>query len=187
MATTVTREAYFQVGLEILADLGFGGLKLAEACLRLGVTTGSFYHYFPSWSAYTQQLIAHWFAGATQDRVARLRAETDPRKRIDATIEVGLALPHGAEAAIRAWSSVDPQVRAVQAEIDRLRFEILRDSALEILHNERHAQLFANWAVYLLVGYEQCTLPADAEGLSWISRQLVAALDDGRFISAPVQ
>lgn len=184
MAIVAAREAYFEAGLEILADLGFGGLKLAEVCRRLGVTTGSFYHYFDNWSGYTSELIRHW-TSATQSRVQQLRAEPDPRKRIDATIEVGLALPHAADAAIRAWSSVDPEVKEAQTEIDRWRFEIVRDSAQEILGNERQAQLFANWAVYLLVGYEQCTLPADAEGLSWIARQLVAALDDGRFASVP--
>ena len=184
MAIVAAREAYFETGLEILADLGFGGLKLAEVCRRLGVTTGSFYHYFDNWPAYSHELIRHW-AGSTQDRVQLLRAEPDPRKRIDATIEVGLALPHAADAAIRAWSSIEPKVREAQTEIDRLRFEIMQDSAMEILGNERQAQLFASWAVYLLVGYEQCTLPADAEGLSWIARELVAALDSGRFSTVP--
>jgi AcrR family transcriptional regulator len=46
MAGVVSREAYFQTGLDVLSDLGYGGLKLAEVCNRLGVTTGSFYHYF---------------------------------------------------------------------------------------------------------------------------------------------
>jgi AcrR family transcriptional regulator len=185
MAIVATREAYFETGLEVLADLGFGGLKLAEVCRRLGVTTGSFYHYFDNWSAYTHDLVRHWYAGATEGRVEKLRAEPDPRKRIDATIDVGLTLPHAADAAIRAWSSVDSQVREAQADVDRMRFEILRDSALEILGDQRQAQLFANWAVYLLVGYEQCTLPADADGLSWIARQLVAALNSGQFATVP--
>jgi hypothetical protein len=97
--------------------------------------------------------------------VEKLRAEPDSRKRIDAIITVGLALPHGADRAIRAWSSVDPEVHAAQAEIDRQRFDLLRDSALEISHDERQAQLFANWAIYLLVGYEQSALPPDRDGL----------------------
>ena len=42
MATVANREAYFETGLEVLADVGYGGLKLAEVCNRLGVTTGSF-------------------------------------------------------------------------------------------------------------------------------------------------
>jgi hypothetical protein len=42
MASVVSREAYFETGLDVLSDLGYGGLKLAEVCNRLGVTTGSF-------------------------------------------------------------------------------------------------------------------------------------------------
>ena len=54
MASVVSREAYFETGLDVLSDLGYGGLKLAEVCNRLGVTTGSFYHYFSGWPDYTQ-------------------------------------------------------------------------------------------------------------------------------------
>jgi len=187
MATVVTREAYFETGLDVLADLGYGGLKLAEVCQRLGVTTGSFYHYFENWSAFTRELVSHWFTGATRERVETLRAEPDPRKRIDSAIAVGLELPHGAEAAIRSWSSVDPVVRAAQEEVDRWRFEILHDSAVELLGDERQAQLFANWGVYLLVGYEQSTLPPDTAGLRWIVGQLLDALDSGRFATVPPQ
>ena len=132
MATVATREAYFETGLQVLSDLGYGGLKLAEVCRRLGVTTGSFYHYFENWSAYTHALIEHWLAESTQERVNQLRADPDPRRRIDAIIDVGLNLPHGAEAAIRVWSAIDPQVRAVQEDVDRQRFEVLWDSAMEI-------------------------------------------------------
>lgn len=185
MATVVSREAYFETGLDILSDLGYGGLKLAEVCSRLGVTTGSFYHYFENWSAYTTEMVTNWLRGLTENRVAGLRTEPDPRKRIDGVIEIGLGLPHRAEAAIRVWSAVDPKVRAVQEEVDRQRFEVLRDSAFEILGNARQAQLLANWGVYLLVGYEQSTLPPDTEGLAWIGAQLLDALDSGRFASAP--
>ncbi len=185
MATVVSREVYFETGLEILADKGYGGLKLAEVCSRLGVTTGSFYHYFENWSAYTTELVSHWLAGLTRRRVARLRSQPDPRKRIDEVIAVGMALPHGAEAAIRSWSSVDPMVRSAQEDVDRQRFQVLHDAAMEILGSERQSELFANWAVYLLVGYEQSTLPPDSAGLTWISAQLLETLDSGRFSTVP--
>lgn len=183
MASGVSREAYFDTGLEVLADLGYGGLKLAEVCNRLGVTTGSFYHYFSSWPSYTRELIHHWKQVSTIRLVESLRVEPDPRRRIDGMIDIGLNLPHGAEAAIRAWSSLDPDVLAVQVEVDTARQNVLGESALEILHDERQAELFANWAVYLLVGYEQSTLPPDKAGLEWIVGQLLDALDAGRFTS----
>lgn len=185
MTVIVRREAYFEAGLEVLSDLGYGGLKLAEVCDRLGVTTGSFYHHFPSWPGYSRELIAHWVTTYTEQLVALARADADPRRRIGSLCQVGSMLPHGAEVAIRSWSGVDDDVRAAQIQVDRQRFKVMYDSAFEILGHKRQAQLFANWAVYLLVGYEQATLPRDPVAQSWITRQLLDALDSGRFASVP--
>ena len=185
MASVVSREVYFETGLDVLSDLGYGGLKLAEVCNRLGVTTGSFYHYFTSWRAYTSELIAHWMQARTVQIVQAVRAEPDPRRRIDTLIQVGLTLPHSAEAAIRVWSSVDPQVYKVQAAVDQQRFDIMYESAFEILRNKRQAQTFAAWGVYVLVGYEQSTLARDTDALEWIAGQLLDALDSGRFATVP--
>ncbi|UXA20469.1 TetR/AcrR family transcriptional regulator [Mycobacterium sp. SMC-4] len=185
MGAVSSREAFFETGLTVLADLGYGGLKLAVVCQRLGVTTGSFYHYFSSWSAYTRELVMHWRDSTTDAVIEAAGSEPDPRLRIDRLIQNGLTLPHSAEGAIRAWSAVDPDVRAVQAAVDRQRFDALHDCALQILHHPRQAQLFAAWGVYLLVGYEQATLPADLAGLGWIVDQMLDTLDSGRFASVP--
>jgi AcrR family transcriptional regulator len=185
MASVVSRESYFETGLDVLSDLGYGGLKLAEVCSRLGVTTGSFYHYFDSWPAYTKELVTNWMQERTVEIIAAVRAEPEPHVRIDTLIQAGLGLPHGAEAAIRVWSSMDPYVYSIQAQVDQLRFDVMYESAFEILQHKRQAQLFAAWAVYLLVGYEQATLPRDAAGLAWISGRLRDALDSGDFASVP--
>lgn len=185
MPTVATRESYFETGLEILADRGLGGLKLAEVCARLGVTTGSFYHYFTGWQAYTRELVGYWM----QDRTVRLaemfRAEPDPRKRVRVIIQTALALPHGAEAAIRAWSSVDPDVHAVQVEVDRQRFTVCYEYALEIVGDPRQAEVFAHWAVYLLIGYEQSTLQRDPRVYEWVSTLMLEDLESGRFAGVP--
>jgi AcrR family transcriptional regulator len=185
MASVVSREAYFETGLDVLSDLGYGGLKLAEVCRRLGVTTGSFYHYFTNWPAYTRNLVAYWVQERTVMVIESVRGETDPRRRIDTLIQAGLGLPHGAEAAIRVWSSLDPHVQSVQAAVDRQRFDIMCESACEILHSRRQAEVFASWALYLLVGYEQSALPPDAAALEWIAGRLRVALDSDGFSSVP--
>src|SRR4029450_5156362 len=102
MASVVSREAYFETGLDVLSDLGYGGLKLAEVCNRLGVTTCSFYHYFSGWPAYTKELVAHWMQGRTVQVIEAVRGEPDPRRRIDTLINVGVTAPDGAGAA-RSW------------------------------------------------------------------------------------
>jgi len=184
MAGGLSRESYFETGLEVLADVGYGGLKLAEVCNRLGVTTGSFYHYFPSWSAYTRELIAHWLQRRL-DGMTVAYNQPDPRRRIDVVIKHALSLPHGAEAAIRVWSSLDPDVLAVQTEVDTRRFDVMYDAAFAILAKPNQAHVFASWAMYLLIGYEQATLPRDTVGLKWVADQLLDALDSGRFASVP--
>ena len=186
MVSGVSRVVYLETGLGVLSDLGYGGLKLAEVCNRLGVTSGSFYHYFDNWPTYTKELVEHWRQANTIRLVEWIRTEPDPRRRLDRIIDIGLNLPHGAEAAIRSWSSADPDVHAVQVDVDNERHGILRESALEILRDDRQARLFADWAVYLLVGYEQANLPSDKAALEWIVGQLLDALDAGRFASAPL-
>lgn len=64
MGATGSRELFFQAGFDVLAEAGYGGLKLAAVCGRLGVTSGSFYHHFTSWSDYTRALVTDW-----QDRM----------------------------------------------------------------------------------------------------------------------
>ena len=154
-------------------------------CQRLGVTTGSFYHYFTSWSAYTRDLVENWMQQKTTQIIEASRAEADPRRRIDILVEQALALPHGAEAAIRVWSSIDPAVGTVQAEVDQRRFDIMKESAVQILGNERQAHVFAIAAVYLLTGYEQASLPREFEDLRWLAGQLLDGLDSGMFATVP--
>ena len=184
MAGVASRESYFETGLEVLSERGYGGLKLAEVCHRLGVTTGSFYHYFPNWATYTRELIDHWRQARTLRVVETVRAEPDPHHRIETIIGEALALPHGAEAAIRVWSSIDPDVYTVQAAVDQLRFDILYESAHELIDDERAARYFAAWGVYLIVGFEQTTLPRDTDALQWIATQMRDALESGRFSPA---
>ncbi|ORV50960.1 TetR family transcriptional regulator [Mycolicibacter engbaekii] len=181
MAAILSRQAYFETGLEVLAELGHGGLKLAEVCNRLGVTTGSFYHYFTSWPVYTRELVQHWRDVRTVQQAESARGIPDPRQRLDTLMQLGLTLPHSAESAIRAWGSADPRVHAVQAEVDQHRYDIVFEAAVEILHNQRSAHLFAACAMYLLVGYEQALLPRDNSSMEWILAQLLDALDTGRF------
>jgi AcrR family transcriptional regulator len=185
MPIVSTRESYFETGLGILTDLGFGGLKLAEVCNRLGVTTGSFYHYFPNWPAYTQELVAYWVQDRTVRLIEAIRLEVDPRRRIEAIIQVGLSLPHGAESAIRSWSSVDPYVNKVQSDVDKQRYNILYESALQMVNDPRQAEVYAAWAVYVFIGYEQARLPREPAMFEWIATFLLDALQAGQFVSVP--
>lgn len=186
MPIVAARESYFEAGLEILADRGFGGLKLAELCGRLGVTTGSFYHYFSGWNAYTRELLGYWRQDRTVRLIEVLRAQPDPRRRIEATIDIALSLPHSAEAAIRAWSAVDADVLGVQREVDQERFDVIFEAAFDIVGDASQARTYASWALYVFVGYEQATLPRESRMFVWISKTMLDDLEAGRFANVPL-
>ncbi|WP_141863992.1 TetR/AcrR family transcriptional regulator [Arthrobacter sp. SLBN-53] len=173
----MTPEDYVAVGLEVLGDRGHLGLKLAEVCRRLGVTSGSFYHYFDNWADYRRQLIGYWKVNGTLAQLKVICAEPDPRRRIEGLVEVALRLNHPAECAIRAWSRVDPDVAAIQSEVDRLRHQVVFDAALELGVDRIRANRFADAALYLLVGYEQAALAPDLAGLEAIFRDLLTLIE----------
>ncbi|OFJ50643.1 TetR/AcrR family transcriptional regulator [Mycolicibacterium grossiae] len=181
MGGTISRESYLDTGLDVLSDLGYGGLKLAEVCTRLGVTTGSFYHYFSSWSAFGQELVRHWVTTRTLRVATLVESEPDPRRRIEILVEEALMLPYGAEAAIRVWSSIDPAVHAVQAEVDAQRFDMLFTAGVEVMGHDEQARRFATTAMYLLIGCEQSTLPRVPAHLRWIADRLLIALEERHF------
>ncbi|MGP3708870.1 TetR/AcrR family transcriptional regulator [Gordonia paraffinivorans] len=177
MAATTTRELYLETGLTVLADSGYSALKLSEVCRRLGVTSGSFYHFFKNWSDYTGQLIQHWLASRTELEVAAVQSVSDPLQRMKDLIEFAIVLPHQAEAAIRTWANMDPDVRKVQEAADLARFKVVYDIMMELLDDPVAAHRYASWPNYVLTGYSQSTLPDDPETLRWTARQFLDSLE----------
>ena len=167
---TVSR--FFVAAMEILAEDGYGGLKLADLCLRVRVTSGSFYHHFDSWQDFTRQLLENWREERTL-RVAELaRAEVDPAERVELLLRFGVSLPHSAEAAIRVWSGVDPFVAEIQESVDRERLDICTQALEALTDDPNVASDLALAAFYLLVGFEQSTVDRDARELERFLRIL---------------
>lgn len=173
MTIVSSREKYLAAGLEVLADLGYGGLKLAEICTRLGVTTGSFYHRFSSWKTYTAELGRYWVQTETAQPIDQLWAEPDPRRRLEQLNGLMLTIPHPTESAIRTWAAVDPEMRALLAEVDRRRFDTVATVINEVLHDERIARRYASWGIYLLVGYQDALIPFDMAALDWANGRIL--------------
>lgn len=162
-----SRLRFHDAALDLLAEEGFAGLKLARLCRRVGVTTGAFYHVFDSWSAFTEELLEHWYRERTAEVAERCAAVTDPGARLDLVLTEALALRHRAESAIRTWAGVDPRVRTVQERADRERIALVEDALLALTGDDAVAHRLARASLYVLVGYEQVTGEPDPEALFW--------------------
>ena len=127
-----TKSRFFVAGMEILAEDGLGGLKLAALCRRLEVTTGSFYHSFDSWQEFTRQLVENWREERTLRAAELARVEVDPAERVELLLRLGVNLPHSAEAAIRVWAGLDAEVAAIQESVDGERLATATEAIAEL-------------------------------------------------------
>ncbi|WP_183407813.1 TetR/AcrR family transcriptional regulator [Nocardioides marmoriginsengisoli] len=142
------------MGLRILAEQGFTGLKLTTVCAELDVTTGGFYYYFKNLRHFIDELINYWLESWTEDMVRTAEAESDPFARLRILIDEGTRLPHQTEAAIRHWAASDPAVATAMHRADSARTQVLRDTLATLGLDEAERDQIAESALYLLIGYE---------------------------------
>lgn len=168
------RDAWFQGAQEILAGEGYGALKLAPLCTRLGVTTGAFYHSFDSWQDFTDALLDSWVRERTEQTVAIARRYDDATERLLVLARASADLLHRTEAAIRVWAGVDDRVGAVQRRVDESRHAVVLEAMTELV-GARHAQRYATWALSTLVGYEMVAGEGAPEDLLWSLHRILDA------------
>jgi AcrR family transcriptional regulator len=172
VAESLTRASYFSVALEILATKGPRALTITELCVRLGVTKGSFYHHFDGRPQFVDALLDYWATEHASRLISISASIADPIERMAVLKNIAISLPHDAEAAIRAWSSQDARVAAVQAEVDRSRHRHLRESYVIAGVSEPRATLLATIAMSVLAGMQQLIRPSEPDIVRDIFQQL---------------
>jgi AcrR family transcriptional regulator len=172
----VTREEYFGTAMSMLAGEGHGALKIGALCKRLGVTTGSFYHYFGSLDGFVDALLEYWEREQTIRLVQLARVPVDPVERVHRMKELALTLPHDAEAGIRGWSKSNTAVAVAQKRVDTEREEALRDVIGGIVPNGPKAELLALIGITLLVGLQQWRTPINLREVAQVFDEFEAVL-----------
>ncbi|MFP5019779.1 TetR/AcrR family transcriptional regulator [Pseudonocardia phyllosphaerae] len=156
-------EQYYDEAMAILARDGAAGLKIGPLCRALGVTSGSFYHHFGSWSGFVRRLLEFWETDQT-DRVVRLaRATADPLQRMVLTKELTLGLRHDCDAAIRAWAAIDPEVGRAQRRVDGQRRAALEQVVADVVPDAAEAHRLAVLGISLMAGFQQTCDPRDKD------------------------
>jgi AcrR family transcriptional regulator len=174
------RDTWFDAANEILASEGYGALKLAALCKKLGVTTGSFYHSFNNWQDFTESLLANWLAERTEQIILIAQQNADPVDQLTMLRQAAGEFFHRSEAAIRVWAGVDDRVAAVQRKVDEDRPRTVAQAMPQIDGPER-AESYATWAVGTLIGYEMLSAHQQREDLLWALEMILEnAVREGR-------
>lgn len=155
MPTVVSKEQYFEAALEVLGESGFKALNIRSMCRTLGVTSGSFYHYFGSWDGFVVQLLEWW-----RDRqwvLLRDLAFGSGEALEDITLlrKLTVELNHPAEAAIRAWGANNETVRLAQASVDEDRIKTVRKTIGRFVTDRKTVGVLSELGMTLLIGYQQ--------------------------------
>jgi AcrR family transcriptional regulator len=159
------RSAFYTAALELLAEHGHGGLTIAALCRELGVTKGSFYHHFRNFSDFVDALLAYWASEHATRLIALSESVSDPAERFEVLKGIAITLPHGAEAAIRAWSWSNPSVAAVQREVDGARLSHLARAGEQVGMTGERARLMAKISLSVLIGMQQLERPAQQSAM----------------------
>lgn len=176
----LSRSAYYEAGLELLAESGHGGLTIAALCERLGVTKGSFYHHFDDMAEYVGLLLDHWETEHATRLIALSESVTDPGERFDLLQGIAVGLPHAAEAAIRAWSWNSEVVAAAQQRVDQARTAHLTRAGVDAGLEPARARRMAKISLSVLVGMQLLERPPRKKAMEDVFaelRQWVASED----------
>jgi AcrR family transcriptional regulator len=164
-AERLTAEDYFREALTVLSEYGSEAMTIAVLCERLEVTKGSFYHHFGGMPGFVTQLLAYWESEHSDRLIAISKAQPDPTLRITTLTELGVGLPHGSEAAIRAWGRSNSEVAEATARVDKRRERHVVDAVAALGIDRPRARLLGRIAVNLLVGTQQREFPVDLRRL----------------------
>jgi AcrR family transcriptional regulator len=168
----LNRSAYFDAAFKVLAEDGPDGVTIGALCRELGVTKGSFYHHFSHISEFEDALLAHWASEHATKLIALSESVDDIEERFELLQGIAIGLPHGAEAAIRAWSWSNPRVAAMQRDVDAARLRHLTEASVAIGLEPDRAALMAKLSVSVLIGIQQLVRPAQSETIREVFEEL---------------
>jgi AcrR family transcriptional regulator len=161
----LTAADYFREAMEILGAWGSEAMTIALLCERLQVTKGSFYHHFGGMPNFVAELLQFWESEHSERLIAVSKAQPDPATRITLLIDIAVGLPHGSEAAIRAWARSNPGVAEVTARVDRKRERHLVDAITAVGVERARAKNLGRLSLNVLIGAQQRERPVELRRL----------------------
>jgi AcrR family transcriptional regulator len=183
---TNTRERWLEAGLRVLASEGAAGVRIDRIAAKLGLSKGSFHHHFDGADGYKRDLLSH-FETITVDALERAiddaGAPDDTRAILGRLTD--LTAPGGSdlyrpklEVAVRAWATWDPDVRAVQARIDKARLAALQRVWRTRVTGDDEARVAALLPYLVAVGASVLVPPVTGDDLKQVYETLLRLVPD---------
>ena len=166
------RADYFAAAFSILSESGHNGLTIPALCQRLRVTKGSFYHHFDSLSEFVDALLDYWAAEHATRLIAQSEAVSTVVERFEILKGIAIGLPHGAEAAIRAWGWSNHRVAEAQRLVDQARLTHLARAGEGLGLTPERARLKAKISMSVMIGMQQLERPASPEAMEEVFSEL---------------
>ena len=94
------REQILSAACDVVAEIGFKSLRIADVARRAGTSSGTLHYYFETQTALMRAAFEWNFARSLDRRRDLLQEHEDPRQRLHAFVES--YLPGDAET-VRAW------------------------------------------------------------------------------------
>lgn len=132
-----SRSALIDATLELLDEVGYAGLSVADICQRAGRSVGTHLHHFGTKSALVAASVDH----LADVRIRAMRAELaeHPRTGLDAALDIGWSFYRGPTflVALELWTAArtDEELRehllGVEENIDREAVDLMNEVAPE--------------------------------------------------------
>lgn len=186
-AVSAARDRWLDEGLRVLVDDGAAGVRIDRIAARLGLSKGSFHHHFAGADGYKRDLLAHYESltvGALESAIDALGADASVPAVLEALTGLiradrpGLYRPE-LDVAVRAWSTSDTDVRAVQQRIDTARVEALQRVWSRVVPTDE-ARLSALLPYLLAVGAAVVVPPVPADDLRRLYELLLPLVPTSR-------
>ncbi len=149
----VTRNDFFEAALKTLREQDFLAVSAVGLCRDLDVTRGSFYHHFESLDDFVAALMTYWRETYTEALFAQMGGLQDQLSdQLRRNVHMAAQLPHKAEAALRAWATVNCDVQKTLNQVDEMRRSTLVDVLLRYGISDVIATRYACVSMAAIVG-----------------------------------
>lgn len=148
----LTRTAWLDHGLRILARQGAAALKVGDLAAGLNVSRGSFYWHFKDIGEFRLQLLERWQERTTDQVLEQTDASTTGAARLTHLMKLAFNEDRSLDRSIRGMASSDKAVAKMVASVDARRIAYMANVLTEAGVESRRALSRAEFLYWAYIG-----------------------------------